>query len=114
VRQTGYGSGSETDSTRQKSSKKLTMPLKSHPGSPRDGTPSGTPSASRAGSPAPATLPTLDEVKAALPEEGIAITTLVKLFKGRVFKEQTPFFISLVKQAGKQDPITKMIHPKKD
>ena len=90
------------------------MPLKSQPGSPRDGTPSGTPSASRAGSPAPATLPTLDEVKAALPEEGIAITTLVKLFKGRVFKEQTPFFISLVKQAGKQDPITKMIHPKKD
>lgn len=112
MRQTGYGSGSETDSTRRKAKKGL--PLKSQPGSPRDGTPSGTPSASRAGSPAPATLPTLDEVKAALPEEGIAITTLVKLFKGRVFKEQTPFFISLVKQAGKQDPITKMIHPKKD
>ena len=112
MRQTGYGSGSETDSTRRKAKKGL--PLKSQPGSPRDGTPSGTPSASRAGSPALATLPTLDEVKAALPEEGIAITTLVKLFKGRVFKEQTPFFISLVKQAGKQDPITKMIHPKKD
>jgi transcription initiation factor TFIIF subunit alpha len=90
------------------------MPLKSQPGSPRDGTPSGTPSASRAGSPAPATLPTLDEVKAAIPKEGIAITTLWKLFKGRVFKEQSHSFISLVKQAGKQDPITKMIHPKKD
>jgi len=89
------------------------LPLKSQPGSPRDGTPSGTPSASRAGSPAPVPLPTLDEVKAALPKEGIAITELVKLFKGRVFgKEKTTFFISLVKQAGKQDPITKMIHPR--
>jgi len=36
----------------------------------------------------------------------------VKLFKGRVFKDKTPLFISLVRQAGKQDPITKMIRPK--
>jgi hypothetical protein len=36
------------------------------------------------------------------------------MFKGRVFKDQTLFFISLVKQAGRQDPVTKMIHPKKD
>lgn len=59
-------------------------------------------------------LPTLEEVKAAIPEEGIAITELVRLFKKRVIGNKTTFFISLVKQAGKQDPVTKMIHPKKD
>lgn len=60
-------------------------------------------------------MPTLDEVKAAIPEQGIALGDLVKMFKKRVTgKENTSYFISLVKQAGKQDPATKLICPKRD
>jgi len=37
------------------------------------------------------------------------------MFKKRVVgQEKTAFFISLVRQAGKQDQVTKKIHPKKD
>lgn len=113
-RHTGYGSGSETDTSRAaRPSQKLR--LKSQPGSPRDGTPSGTPSGSRAGSPDPLPLPTLEEVKAAIPEEGIAISELVQMFKKRVAgKEKTSFFISLVRSAGKQNQVTKKIHPKRE
>ena len=81
----------------------------------RHGTPlAGTPTASRAASPAPpAALPTLEEVKAAIPEEGIALSQLVAIFKKRVpGKEATSFFIGLVKQAGTQDRETKLIKPK--
>lgn len=112
----GYGSGSETDTSRVARSSQQKLRLKSQPGSPRDGTPlGGTPSASRVGSPAPPALPTLEEVKAAIPEEGIILGELVKLFKKRVSgKDGTSYFISLVKQAGKQDPATKKICPKRD
>ena len=91
------------------------MRLKQRPGSPRDGTPLGTPSASRAASPARVALPTLEEVKAAIPEGGINVGDLIKLFKKRVGgAENTSFFISLVKQAGTQDKVTKLIRPKRD
>jgi transcription initiation factor TFIIF subunit alpha len=61
----------------------------------------------------PAALPTLEEVKAAIPEEGIALSQLVAIFKKRVpGKEATSFFIGLVKQAGTQDKATKLIKPK--
>ena len=60
-------------------------------------------------------LPTLEEVKAATPEEGIKIGDLIKPFKKRVAgPENTTFFISLVKQAGTQDKVTKLIRPKRD
>jgi len=75
----------------------------------------GTPSASRAASPARVALPTLEEVKAAIPEEGINVGDLIKLFKKRVAGTgNTTYFISLVKQAGTQDKATKLIRPKKD
>ena len=111
----GYGSGSDTDTSRARSSQQKALRLKHRPGSPRDGTPLGTPSASRAASPAPMALPTLEEVKAAIPEEGIKIGDLIKPFKKRVAgPENTTFFISLVKQAGIQDKVTKLIRPKRD
>lgn len=114
-RPSGYGSGSDTDTSRARSSQQKALRLKHRPGSPRDGTPLGTPSASRAASPAPMALPTLEEVKAAIPEEGIKIGDLIKPFKKRVAgPENTTFFISLVKQAGIQDKVTKLIRPKRD
>lgn len=113
-RPSGYGSGSETDTSRARSSQQKNLLLRSRPGSPREGTPLGTPSASRAASPAPVALPTLEEVKAAIPEEGIALNQLVNIFKKRVAgKDGTSFFISLVKQAGTQDKATKLIRPKR-
>lgn len=56
-------------------------------------------------------FPTLEEVKAAIPAGGIAITELAQMFKPRVLARQADF-IALVKQAGKQDPATKKIMPK--
>lgn len=58
--------------------------------------------------------PTLEEVRAAIPEEGIPLGELVQLFKARVCgKENTVAFIGLVKQSGKQDPASKLIMPTK-
>ena len=114
-RPSGYGSGSDTDTSR---TGRPTIRLKKSP--------NGTPSApgSRAQSPnrkpvvattaatAPATttFPSLDEIKAAIAPSGMGIADLVKMFKPRVLGRQ-PEFIALVKQAGKQDKVTKMIMP---
>lgn len=108
----GYGSGSETDTSRAGRSQKPRTKT-SAPGSPRDGTPAG----SRAQSPSAQLpgFPSLEEVKAAIPEAGISIGELVKLFKGRVSgSENTTKFIALVRQAGTQDKMTKKIVPQKE
>ena len=122
----GYGSGSETDTSRAGRPK---IRLKaSPPGSPQDKSPNGSravsPAASRAQSPnrvstppqrtatPPVTLPTLEEIKAKIPAEGITVKELTDSFKGRVSKPGMTTFIGLVKQAGKQDPTTKKIVPK--
>ncbi|KAK3651266.1 transcription factor IIF subunit tfg1 [Elasticomyces elasticus] len=115
----GYGSGSDTDTSRAGRSK---IKLKnSPPGSPVErNTPSGSrrgsPTGSRAQSPsrpqAPV-FPALEEVKQAIPKEGVAVGDLVKIFKSRL-SGRTTDFIALVKQAGKQDNVTKKIVPKVD
>jgi len=107
----GYGSGSDTDTSRVGRPK---LKLKnSPPGSPTERTPvgsrTGTPSGSRAQSPQrQLVFPTLEEVKAAIPKEGIEIVQLVALFKTRLAGRNADF-IQLVKRAGKQDPGTKRI-----
>lgn len=112
----GYGSGSETDTSRAgRGGKKLHL-KRSAPGSPRDGTPTGSraQSPARTGTP-PVSFPSLEEVKAGIPEAGITIGDLVKLFRGRVSgKENTDKFIALVRQAGTQDKMTKKIVPLKE
>ncbi|KAK5125740.1 hypothetical protein LTR85_012014 [Meristemomyces frigidus] len=109
----GYGSGSDTDTSRAGRTK---LRLKnSPPGSPHERTPNisrpGSPSGSRAQSPAPRPFPSLEEVKAAIPAEGVAIGDLVKSFKTRLGGRNGDF-IALVKQAGKQDHASKKIVPK--
>ena len=60
-------------------------------------------------------MPTLDEVKAAIPERGIVLSDLVNMFKKRVTgKDNTSYFISLVSRAGKQDSVNKLIFPRTD
>ncbi|KAK0269718.1 transcription factor IIF subunit tfg1 [Friedmanniomyces endolithicus] len=118
----GYGSGSDTDTSRA-GRPKLTRPKNSPPGSPnadrtpQNGSRRGSPTGSRAHSPArpsaatALTFPGLEEVKAAIPKEGVAVGDLVKVFKTRLAGRTTEF-IALVKQAGRQEPATKRIVPK--
>nr|POE94233.1 transcription initiation factor iif subunit alpha [Quercus suber] len=108
-------SGSDTDTSRKPKSK-LRRGNKSTAGSPHEQSPdesrSGTPAmgGSRAQSPQRPAFPTLDEVRAAIPAEGIEIAKLVQLFKQRVTGRSSDF-INLVKKAGKQDSVTKLIKP---
>jgi len=113
----GYGSGSDTDTSRAGRTKTKLKLKHSPPGSPQDRTPTGSrvgsPSQSRAQSPArapppPGPFPTLDEIRAAIPDSGIAIGELVKLFKPRLGAKGTDF-IAMVKEVGKQDGVTKKI-----
>ena len=87
----GSGSGSDTDTSR--ADRPRIRVRNSPPGS-------------RAQSPPP--FPTLDEVHDAIPAAGIGISELVKLFRPRVVNRQGEFIL-LVKQAGKQDAVTKKI-----
>ncbi|KAK4496033.1 hypothetical protein PRZ48_013302 [Zasmidium cellare] len=103
----GSGSGSDTDTSRGRKIKVKNSP----PGSPSSNTPngsrSGTPAGgSRAQSPksngGAKSFPTLEEVRAAIPPDGIEIKTLVGQFKSQVAGRSTEF-IALVKAAGIQN-----------
>lgn len=112
----GYGSGSETDTSRTGRPK---IRLKaSPPGSPHEGSPAGSPRASRPGSRAqsparsgtpPVRMPTEEEIRAAIPPGGIPSGELTKMFKPRVGKNQTQQFIALVMKVGKKDNATSLI-----
>ena len=108
----GSGSGSETDASTREGRPKIRI-RNSPPTSP-NGSRTGTPSGSRAQSPQRnkrLPFPTLEEVRAAIPEQGIVIGELVNLFRSRVQGRQGEF-IPLVKSAGRQDPSSKKILPK--
>jgi transcription initiation factor TFIIF subunit alpha len=57
-------------------------------------------------------LPTLEELRAAIPKEGIEIPKLLARFKSQIPPGATPEFILLVKTAGQLDKVTKLIIPK--
>ncbi|KAK5132687.1 hypothetical protein LTR08_008731 [Meristemomyces frigidus] len=111
-------SGSDTDTSRTGGPKRTKLWLKnSPPGSPLDQrTPNisrpGSPAGSRAQSPAPPrAFPTLEEVKAVIPAEGVAVGDIIKHFKTRLAGRNGEF-IALVKMAGRQDRGSMMIVPK--
>lgn len=87
----------------------------SPPGSPSSGTPMGSRAASPAArsplSAAKLEFPTLQEVKDAIPPDGIEIRRLVAHFKSRL-AGRSGEFITLVKAAGTQDKATQKIKPK--
>jgi len=56
-------------------------------------------------------FPSLEEVKAAIPTEGVGVKDLVKVFKGRL-NGRSEDFIALVKQVGKQDVVSRKLVPK--
>ncbi|KAK4619498.1 Transcription initiation factor IIF subunit alpha [Fulvia fulva] len=112
------GSGSDTDTSRQARTK---LKLKnSPPGSPSTGTPAG----SRAGSPAPGgkpkakkpaepakPFPTLEEIRVAIPAQGIEVKELLHIFRPRL-GQRGKEFIALVKQAGTTDKSTGRVIPR--
>lgn len=63
--------------------------------------------------PPPSLFPTLEEVRATIPPGGIAIGELVKLFGNRVMDRQDEF-VQIVESAGRQDPMSKKILPKRN
>ena len=106
----GYGSGSETDTSRAGRPGPKIMIKNSPPGTRPGSSQNGTPAGSRAQSPAraPQPFPTLDEIRAAIPAGGIVIGELVRRFKPRI-GEKGGDFITMVKQVGRQDAASKRI-----
>ena len=100
----GSGSGSETEASTREGRPKIR--LRGSPPTSPNGSRAATPSGSRR-----PPFPTLEEVRAAIPEDGIGIGELVNLFRSRVQGRQGEF-IPLVKSAGRQDPTSKKILPK--
>ncbi|QIW95383.1 hypothetical protein AMS68_000901 [Peltaster fructicola] len=101
----GYGSGSETDASRAGRPKNRRLetvsPHESQPGSRAQ-------SPGRSGTPPPR-LPTIEEIRAAIPPNGISIKDLGMRFKTRVSKDKTGEFIALIKNNTVKDPITKLL-----
>jgi len=57
------------------------------------------------------TLPTADEIRNAIPPQGIAITELIRTFRAQVpnNKEGTSRFIALVRSVGRNSPTDKTL-----
>lgn len=109
----GSGSGSETEGSNPREGRPK-IRIRNSPTASPNGSRAATPSGSRAQSPQRVKrppFPTLEEVRAAIPKDGIPINELVDVFRSRVAGRQADF-ISLVKGAGRQDPTSKRIMPK--
>ncbi|KAJ4305317.1 transcription factor IIF subunit tfg1 [Kalmusia sp. IMI 367209] len=124
VSKRGAGSGSDSEMTDAGKPKKHKLKVR------LGGTPSGSPSGSRAGSPAaqvngsragsptapgsnPAAsrLPSASEIYNALPAEGMKIQDLIDKFRARVDKSNTALFIRLVRAVASYDKARSWLIP---
>lgn len=105
----GAGSGSDTDVSvggRKLKKKRPVLSPNGTPGTSRAGSP-GLGGEGRAGSPPESAArrlglpPTEEEIAAAIPPEGIALTELFKIFKGRINAERKEQFHNSIKVIGK-------------
>lgn len=113
----GAGSGSDTEASGTERSKPKIKVTANRPGSPIAGSPSASAPDSRPGSPPPAIagMPSLEQVRAAIPDSGISIPDLIKIFRDQIPKsrEAHSAFIDIVKRVGKHNPDDKkLIVPK--
>lgn len=109
-------SGNESSRIKKKKKNKLNVVLGNSSGSP-----TASASTSRAGSPAPGSpaaagqqtpkLPTAREIYDSLPAEGMGIQALIGMFKGRVDKDNSKVFISIVKAVSSFDNARKWLTP---
>ncbi|KNG49498.1 transcription factor rap30 interaction [Stemphylium lycopersici] len=119
------GAGSGSDSEMTDAGKKRKKEKKEKNRTMLGGSPTGTPGASRAGSPAangsragspssgPArpSLPSAREIYESLPPQGMNIQNLIVKFKGRVDKTNTQLFIKLVKAVSSFDKAKSWLTP---
>ncbi|TKX25683.1 transcription initiation factor IIF subunit alpha [Elsinoe australis] len=114
-RRRGAGSGSDTEASGNERSRPRIKISASRDGSPGVSAPS-----SRPGSPPPRSasavpsvpgVPSADEVRAAIPPQGITITDLIRKFKNVMpkTKEANTAFIAIVKSVGKNSPADKTL-----
>ncbi|GAB7339533.1 hypothetical protein MBLNU457_6146t1 [Dothideomycetes sp. NU457] len=113
----GAGSGSDTEASGTERSKPKIKVTANRPGSPIAGSPSASAPGSRPDSPPPAIagMPSLEQVRAAIPNSGISIPDLIKIFRDQIPKsrEAHAAFIDIVKRVGKNNPEDKkLIVPK--
>ncbi|KAG8626522.1 hypothetical protein KVT40_005467 [Elsinoe batatas] len=113
TRRRGAGSGSDTEASGNERSRPKIRISGSRSGSPVVSAPS-----SRPGSPPPrpasatpvvADMPSMEEVRAAIPPGGIAVTDLTRLFRSRIPRAMNGAFIQLVKSVGKNSPDNKSL-----
>ncbi|KAH6616571.1 hypothetical protein C7974DRAFT_402040 [Boeremia exigua] len=104
-------SGNESSRIKKKKKNKLNVVLGS-------GSPTASASTSRAGSPVPGSpaasqpkLPSAREIYDSLPPQGMGIQALIGLFKGRVDKDNSKVFISIVKAVSSFDNQRKWLTP---
>lgn len=104
-------SGNESSRIKKKKKNKLNVVLGS-------GSPTASASTSRAGSPAPGSpassapkLPSAREIYDSLPPQGMGIQSLIGMFKGRVDKDNSKIFISIVKAVSSFDNQRKWLTP---
>ncbi|KAG9205007.1 hypothetical protein G6514_009466 [Epicoccum nigrum] len=104
-------SGNESSRIKKKKKNKLNVVL-------GNGSPTASANTSRAGSPVPGSpapsqpkLPTAKEIYESLPPQGMGIQALIGLFKGRVDKDNSKVFISIVKAVSSFDNQRKWLTP---
>jgi transcription initiation factor TFIIF subunit alpha len=104
-------SGNESSRIKKKKKNKLNVVL-------GNGSPTASANTSRAGSPVPGSpapsqpkLPTAKEIYESLPPKGMGIQALIGLFKGRVDKDNSKVFISIVKAVSSFDNQRKWLTP---
>ena len=104
-------SGNESSRIKKKKKNKLNVVL-------GNGSPIASANTSRAGSPVPGSpapsqpkLPTAKEIYESLPPKGMGIQALIGLFKGRVDKDNSKVFISIVKAVSSFDNQRKWLTP---
>ncbi|KAJ9649789.1 transcription factor IIF subunit tfg1 [Coniosporium tulheliwenetii] len=112
------GSGSDTEATATDGGKKPRLKIRMSPNGTPNGSRAGSPAAggrpngSRAGSPsAIAPLPSVAEIQAKIPPEGISMKDIIASFRERS-KGRPMEFVQLLKQNARFDNKTKMFFPK--
>ncbi|KAF1812829.1 Rap30/74 interaction domain-containing protein [Eremomyces bilateralis CBS 781.70] len=106
------GSDSETTDGGRRKVSKMQRPS-------RTGTPIGSraaspaPGAARAASPEKRPIPTVEDIRNAIPAEGIALKGLLEVFRGRISSDQTGEFIKRVKSVTSFNSQTKTLFAKR-
>ncbi|KAF4547114.1 Transcription initiation factor IIF subunit alpha-like protein [Elsinoe fawcettii] len=112
-RRRGAGSGSDTEASGNERSRPRIKVSGSRSGSPGVSAPSSRPVSPppRPGSAAPpeGDMPSMEEVRGAIPPGGIPVSELSKMFRSRIPRGMNGAFIQIVKSVGRNSPDNKQL-----